>query len=305
MTLPHAGSHNNERIARAALSWLTEPGDLSLHLVAGSAGPVLTLQAVADQVFQPSLRAELRIRRDVPERCRAHHVSEALEHVEDALSRGIGVRIPSDPDWPTDVTGPDAPVCLWTRGPAPVPPPSRAVAIVGTKNGTAYGRHLASELGYGLAEHEFTVITSGTGSIARAALSGALAHDAHPVALLCGGLDQSPLADGRDWERLAADSLLLSAWPPDALPNPDRRAANWRLLARLVSGAVLVEATRGDPVQRVLHDVLDLSGVAMAVPGPVTSAFSAGCHQLLRDEPRVRLVTNADDVLAALRDAGV
>jgi DNA processing protein len=68
----------------------------------------------------------------------------------------------------------------------------------------------------------------------------------------------------------------------------------------MTSGAVLVEAARRSGSMHMMRCVLDLRRPAMVVPGPVTSALSAGCHELLRAHPEATLVTETAHILEAL-----
>ncbi|GAA3386312.1 DNA-processing protein DprA [Cryptosporangium minutisporangium] len=297
----HTGASADERAARAVLSWLYEPGDRRLGALVDELGPQAAVDAGAEQT-SIDYRAELR---SLPTGTDLRR--EATRQVEQAQQDGMRILIPADHDWPPSLRAPDAPVCLWALGTTPLPPPTRTVAIIGSTDSTAYGTYMASGIAYGLAESPpYTVISTGAAGIDRAALTGALANHGHPVALCPGGLDLR--FSGPPWpqrDQVIAEGLLLSAWPPGARPGPARARTNQRLLSRLVAGTVLVEADPNSRAIAALQDTLEVGGVGMAVPGPVTSVQSAGCHALLRDDRRVRLVTNAADVTdVLLRRAG-
>ncbi|MDY7091273.1 MAG: DNA-processing protein DprA, partial [Actinomycetota bacterium] len=96
---------------------------------------------------------------------------------------------------------------------------------------------------------------------------------------------------------------LVSEHPPGAEPLRHRFLARNRLVAAVAAGAVLVESAMRGGSMHMMHRVLDLHRPAMVVPGPVTSALSAGCHELLRSRPETVLVTETAQVLRTLEDA--
>jgi DNA processing protein len=92
--------------------------------------------------------------------------------------------------------------------------------------------------------------------------------------------------------------MLVSAWPPDARPARHRARAGRAVLAAVSAGTVLVEDHLRGTATDVLRHALSYGRAALVVPGPVTSTMSAACHALLRDDPRVRAVCTAGDVIA-------
>lgn len=134
-----------------------------------------------------------------------------------------------------------------------------------------------------------------------AALHAALAGAGTAVAVLPHGIDRHhPVAHTNLLRQLAADGLLVSAYPPGAEPHRARFIGNTALLAALTCGTVLVEASLRSTALHTLRHAISLRRPAMVVPGPVTSATSAGCHQALRQHPQARLVTGVDDIVAEL-----
>lgn len=288
---------SDERIARATLGWLCEPGDARLQKLLATHGPVeaVDMLSLRDVPFTP--RAEVR------------HLSgstlwaAAAVAVEDAQRDRGRIVIPQDPDWPAGLRDVDGwePVCLWARGPAPIPPRATSVTIVGARASTTYGNHVAADLAAQLAGQQWTVASSAALGIDGAALHAALAAAGEAVAVQPCGLDQIHPTQHRPLlQRLADDGLLLSAWPPGARPTRARVLVNQVLLATLSGGTVVVEATVRSHALRVVRQAVDRGRVGMVVPGPVTSAMSAGCHELLRSDPRIRAVTGVADVIADL-----
>ncbi|SCL25828.1 DNA processing protein [Micromonospora rhizosphaerae] len=290
-------TYSDERSARAKLGWLCEPGDSRLRKLLAEHGPVETFDMLSVRGVPFVPRSEIR---QLPA---SRLWAEAAVAVEEA-QRGAGrVVIPTDPDWPTGLRDLDGgePVCLWARGPAPIPRQAASVTIVGSRASSNYGNHVAADLAAQLAGRGWTVVSSGALGIDGAVLRAALAVSGDAVAVLPCGLNQLHPHQHRGlFERLAGDGLLLSAWPPGARPHLQRAAANQMLLAALTAGTVVVEASLRSRALQVVRQAVDVGRVGMVVPGPVTSAVSAGCHELLRTDPRVRPVAHVDHVLADL-----
>ncbi|ROO60339.1 DNA processing protein [Micromonospora sp. Llam0] len=287
----------DERIARATLGWLSEPGDAHLRQLLATHGPVESLHMLPMRGLPFVARTEIR------------HLSGARLWEEAAVAvnhaqRGTGrVVIPADPDWPTGLRDLDGaePVCLWAQGPAPIPPQATSVTIIGSRASSDYGKHVAADLASQLTTWRWTVVSTGGLGVDGVALRAALVVNGEPVAVLPHGIDQMfPAAHRPLFEHLADKGLLLSAWPPGARPTLQRMRANQSLLATLTAGTVVVEASVRSNALEVVRQAVNRGRVGMVVPGPVTSAISAGCHDLLRAEPRIRPVTNLADILADL-----
>ena len=103
-------------------------------------------------------------------------------------------------------------------------------------------------------------------------------------------------------ERVAAGGLVVSEYPPGGVPGRHRFLVRNRLIAGMAAGTVVVEAGVRSGAQRTASDALSLGRPVMAVPGPVTSAMSVGCHRLLRDG--ALLVTRSEEVLEAVAPMG-
>ena len=299
-----------ERIAWLVLSRLVEPGRRTLAAATASGAAALLDRVVngADEPLCRALRARL-------------GAVDPWQRAQDDLARAarIGARIvtPVDAEWPADALrglGPLAlaerqdvapPACLWLRGPAGLcDVTGRSVAIVGARASTGYGNHVAGELGFGLAERGWTVISGGAYGIDGSAHRGALAAEGPTVAILAGGVDVPyPLAHAALLDRIAEEGLLMSEVPPGEQPQRHRFLLRNRLIAALSSGLVVVEAGQRSGTSVTAERAHQLGRPLMAVPGPVTSAMSVGTHRLVRDYGAT-LVTCATDVLEAVGPIG-
>jgi DNA processing protein len=237
---------------------------------------------------------------------------------EAALKRarrlGARVVVPSDDEWPTGVDALDTleldapgrinqdtrtPLCLWVRGAWPLDEAlEKSVAVVGARAASSYGNHVTGGIAYGLAEHGWTVVSGGAFGIDAAAHRAALAAGGLTVAVLACGVDRPyPVGNAALFEQIADAGLLISEWPPGSEPLRHRFLIRNRVIAAATRGTVVVEAAARSGAAQTMGRVLALNRSAMVVPGPVTSAMSVGCHELLRTYPQARLVTGLAHVL--------
>lgn len=200
------------------------------------------------------------------------------------------------------------PHALWVRGAPLAPQVAQSVAIVGTRAQSRYGAEVTRELVAGLVAHQWTVVSGGALGIDTAAHQSALSHGGRTVMVAACGLDQSyPARNRRLFDQISEQGSVLSEYPPGMPPQRHRFLTRNRLVAALTKGTVIVEAAWRSGALNTLSWASALGRVAMAVPGPVTSANSLGCHERIRDG-RAQLVTGADDVrqlLSAIGDLDV
>lgn len=249
---------------------------------------------------------------------RKDHPDVVPERDLDLADRG-GTRVvcPGDPEWPPGLAalaqarqGPDdagEPWALWVRGSMSlVTACEQAVAVVGARAASGYGTHVAAELGASLAERGWTVVSGAAFGIDAAAHRGALVSGGLTVAVLAGGVDVPyPRAHAPLLERIAADGLIVSESPPGSPPYRRSFLFRNRVIAALSGGTVLVEAGLRSGALNTARHARRLGKPLMVVPGPVTSATSAGCNQLLRTlREEVAAVTCAADILEEVGPVG-
>jgi DNA processing protein len=305
------------RRARAWLSRTVEPGSLAMWRFVEQVGPVVAMQELRAGIAPPAVQvlAGQRAAEDVSD--------DDLLRAERCGSRLV---VPEDDEWPAvplhcltlaayEATGrePDRtlalvpPLALWVRGNRSLADlVDRSVALVGSRASTAYGEHVAAELAHGLGERGWTTVSGGAFGIDAAAHRGALAAGAPTIAVLACGVDRVyPSAHSALFTRVLDDGLLVSEWPPGCAPLRHRFLVRNRLIAALTRGTVVVEAAARSGAQATANRARDLGKAVMAVPGPVTSAMSVGCHELLRDTERgAVLVTSAAEVVQQIGRLG-
>ncbi|MCW2561533.1 MAG: protecting protein DprA [Mycobacterium sp.] len=245
-----------------------------------------------------------------------HGIDCAAEDL--AILARLGGRLvtSADDEWPlltfTAFAGVDTkrrpeahpPLALWVIGPARLDEvPERAAAIVGTRAATVYGEHVAGELAAGLAERDAAVVSGGAYGIDGAAHRGALAADGLTVAVLAGGVDVSyPSGHAALFDRIAEQGLLVTEYPPGLRPQRHRFLTRNRLVAALSGATVVVEAGVRSGAANTAAWAAALGRGVCAVPGPVTSSASVGCHVLLRAGATV--VTRAEEVVELIGRVG-
>ena len=197
-----------------------------------------------------------------------------------------------------DELGPARPYALWVRGHADLRFSClQSVSMVGSRAATSYGAHVAAEIAADLGERGWTVVSGGAYGIDAAAHRGALAADGLTIAVLACGVDYPYPAGHADlFAAIAAQGLVISEWPPGSHPARTRFLIRNRSIAALTCGTVIVEAGERSGALNTAGHAADLGKPLMAVPGPVTSAQSFGCHRIIR-EWAASCVTRAADVI--------
>ncbi|MEV0124592.1 DNA-processing protein DprA [Streptomyces sp. NPDC050703] len=292
---------DEERLARAALTRVLEPGDTVGGRWLREHGPVDVLRSLREDEPLPGVSA----RRWEGLRSRA---AEPRPERDLSVARDVGARFvcPGDTEWPSplDDLGDGRPVGLWVRG-----RPSlriwalRSVAVVGSRACTEYGAHMAAVLGAGLAERGWIVVSGGAYGVDGAAHRGALGAGGATVAVLACGVDRPyPRGHAQLIERIAEQGLVVGELPPGDHPTPNRFILRNRVIAALTRGTVVVEAAYRSGALATARSAQELGRFTMGVPGPVTSGLSGGVHELLRGSGV--LVTDAAEVVELVGDMG-
>ncbi|MGY1823655.1 DNA-processing protein DprA [Geodermatophilus sp. SYSU D00079] len=317
---PAGGASPAVRRARAWLSRAAEPGSVGFWRFVDDAGPVEAVRRLRAGRAPDAVRALVGARVDQDataadvlraDRCGARLVVPEDDEWPGLLLHALTVATSEEPDdarhQSPRTAAPVPPLALWVRGPARLDQVAeRSVAVVGSRASTAYGEHVAGELGHQLGERGWTVVSGGAFGIDAAAHRGALAAGAPTIAVLACGIDRVyPAAHGALLHRIAEEGLLVSEWPPGAAPHRHRFLVRNRLIAGLTRGTVVVEAAARSGAQATARRAGRLGRPVLVVPGPVTSAMSVGCHELLRDtELGAVLVGNAAHVVEAVGRLG-
>lgn len=293
---------DEERFARATLSAIAEPGDAAMGRMLAQVGPLEALAIVRGQTPPPpgAINGSMPEQRLAAWRAR---LATADPEADLTVCERLGGRLvcPGDPEWPATLNdlGHKRPYALWLRGPGDLRFGClRSVAVVGARAASPYGLRVASELAAELADAGWAVVSGGAMGVDAAAHRGALAADGHTVAVFANGVDRLyPACNDALFAEMTRRALLLSESPPGTDPNRLRFLVRNRVIAALTAGTVVVEAAARSGALSTATWARELGRVVMAVPGPVSSANSVGCHGLLRAAPPARCVTRAAEVV--------
>lgn len=294
-----------ERYATAVWCRLIEPGDSVAGRLIAARGAAAALEAMLeDEPAELTARELAEGRKRWLPRLSARAVSDSLTT---AAARGVAFMTRADPDWPAQLDDLDAhaPLCLWVRGDvAALRRLEASVAIVGARAASRYGDHVAMELAAELAGSGIAVISGGAYGIDGAAHRAALAAGGLTVALLAGGADRAyPAGHANLIDDIATHGVVLSEVACGSAPTKWRFLQRNRLIAALASATVVVEAGWRSGSLNTAGHAATLSRPLGAVPGPITSATSAGTHRLIR-EYGAECITSADDVRELLGLSG-
>ena len=295
----------DDRLARAALSKLTEPADLRVVRALAQVGALRLYEDILAQRAQDGLGPDTAVRLDSV---------DAARELEQAERRGVRFVIPGDAEWPTQLDDlahsepvselGGVPIGLWVRGPVRLDDLGDSTAIVGSRTSTTYGEHVAREIAAGVARAGHCVVSGAAFGIDQAAHRGALALDQPSVAVLACGVDRAyPSAHRSLIEHMAQVGAVVSELPLGCAPLKVRFLARNRLIAALTRGTVLVEAAIRSGALNTAGWAESLSRPVMGVPGAVTSAQSQGVHHWIR-RGAANLVTGPDDVMEVIGGMG-
>ena len=299
------GATDDDRFARAAWSGIAEPGDALAGAFIAEVGAVAALEAVLRRESAQQIIAEAGLDIDAVDLAAglARWTPRALLEqttvsLKQAARFGMKLLTPSDELWPARFNdlGAHAPIAVWVRGDvAKLATLERSIALVGARAATGYGEHLTMEISAALVDRGFTIVSGAAYGIDGMAHRAALASKGTTVAVLAGGLDRYyPSGHDALLTRITEEGVIVGELPPSSPPTRWRFLQRNRLLAAMTNATVVVEAgARSGSLNTAAH-AQALGRPVGAVPGPVTSPASAGCHGLIRDG--AVCVTDADQI---------
>lgn len=282
------------RFAAGAWTVLPEPGDGAVGVARELIGDVRALELLVEGAGASTWADELgdaEAARAVVAGVERWRPRLEAERILAAFTQGAAfgqlLLTRSDASWPTaiDDLGPHAPAGLWVRGdPALLERCERSAALVGSRASSGYGELVTGQLAAGLVDRGFAVVSGGAYGIDGTAHRAAMAAGGTTVAVLAGGLDRFyPAGHDELLQRVATTGCVVAEAPSGVPPTRWRFLARNRLIAALASVTVVVEAgSRSGSINTAGHAAA-LGRPLGAVPGPVTSGASTGCHRLLRD----------------------
>lgn len=300
-----------EIFARASWTSIAEPGDSVAGAIVSALGPVQALTSLIDGWPIDHVTTALAdagagsiAARDLAlafDRWRPRLVSSAVITALRQSAR-VSARLirPTDRIWPSavDDLGVHAPIALWVRGiDDALRSLASSIALVGARAATGYGEHMAMEFGAGLSDRGVSVVSGAAYGIDGMVHRAVLASGGLTVAFLAGGVDRFyPSGHDALLGRIATVGAVVSELPCGSPPTKWRFLQRNRLIAASSVATVVVEAGHRSGSLNTAAHAAAVGRPLGAVPGPVTSPSSAGCHRLIR-EFDATCVTSVDEVL--------
>jgi DNA processing protein len=280
---------------------------LALHLVPGI-GPRLTAALLshfgsAAEVLRAGVEELLQVPHIGPKLVQSivqarqgNDLAEELQRIE---RYGVRLLRLGTPEYPESLASiPDPPHLLYLRGTL-TPADAHAVALVGSRSCTEYGRRMATRLAAGLVRAGVTVVSGLARGIDGIAHRAAIEAGGRTLAVLAGGLSRIyPPEHGELANAVMSSGALLTESCMEQEPQAGLFPARNRIISGLSRAVVIVEAgERSGALHTAIH-ASEQGRTVLAVPGPVESEASAGCHKLIRDG--AALCRGVEDVLEEL-----
>jgi DNA protecting protein DprA len=209
-----------------------------------------------------------------------------------------GIQLIAPPEKFLDLPAP--PIALTVKG-NPKLLTSQSIAIVGSRNPTPYGAKVAAEMAGNFVDREWVVVSGGAYGIDAAAHKGALIAEGETIAVLASGLNVLyPAGNARLFAAIEESGLLVSEYLPSTPALPFRFLNRNRIIAAIGDGTMVVEAAFRSGALRTAHDAAQMNRRVMAIPGPINSPLSEGCHRIIGDGSAM-ICTGVNDAIELMR----
>jgi DNA processing protein len=307
-----------DRFARASWTGIAEPGDRVAGELVAALGPGRALASLVEgwtkeTILESAAASGAEVSLDDVDAALARwrprvRSAAAVTALRQAARFSVTLLVPGDPSWPAglDDLGSHAPLALWLRGnESTLATLHRSIALVGARAATGYGEHVTMEASAGLVDRGYTIVSGAAYGIDGMAHRAALASSGLTVAFLAGGVDRFyPSGHDQLLTRIAESGAVVSELPCGSSPTKWRFLQRNRLIASTSRATVVLEAGWRSGSLNTAGHAATVGRPLGAVPGPVTSAASAGCHRLIREFDAV-CVTSAEEMseLAPLESA--
>lgn len=204
---------------------------------------------------------------------------------------------PLDEDWPVQVNDLAAPpIGLIIKGNINALH-QRSLAIVGTRNPTSYGARIAGDFAAGFADREWAIVSGGAYGIDSYAHKGALIAEGATIAVVASGIDiDYPAGNTRLFAVICESGAMVTEFMPGQRALPHRFLTRNRLIASISKATLVVEAAFRSGSLRTARDAAEIFRPVMAIPGPINSPTSEGCHRLI-GERAAEIVTSVADAV--------
>jgi DNA processing protein len=274
--------------ARAILFSCIEPGHFFWSAEISAHGPLKVLESILSASY-PAEKTKTIITS-----IRVAEVGQILYEIEKA---GAQFLTPEHEHWPIGVNQlVNPPIGLIVKGDSTCLI-TDSLAIVGSRKPTNYGANVASEFARGFSDLGWTIISGGAYGVDSYAHRATLQANGRSIAVLATGIEVAyPKSNQKLFNEMSAHGALISELMPYESAMPSRFLVRNRLIASIAKATLVVEAAYKSGSLRTAHDAAELLRPVMAIPGPVNSAMSQGCHRLI-SERAAELITSVADAV--------
>jgi len=285
----------NEARARLILFSIIQPADPFWSYEINQRGGLSVYHRIISGNYYLKQQEILKLQQQIMQR--------QVKDLELEISKAGGVFItPEDNDWPislADLVTP--PIGLVIAGDRSVLLKlDKSISIVGSRQPTNYGLQLSYSLASQASLAQLVVVSGGAYGIDTAAHQGALSAGGLSIAVLAGGINRLyPLENQKLFKDITKSGLLISEVMPNTESKPYRFLIRNRLIAALSRSTVVVEAKFISGSIRTARDAAEIFRPVFAIPGPVTSPLSEGCHRLIAERV-ADIATSLDEILEVI-----
>ncbi len=274
--------------ARAILFSCIEPGHFFWSAEISAHGPLKVLESILSANY-PAEKIK-----SIIDAIRVADVGQILNEIEKA---GAKFLTPEHEHWPIGVNQlVNPPIGLIVKGES-TSLITDSLAIVGSRKPTNYGANVASEFARGFSDLGWTIISGGAYGIDSYAHRATLQANGRTIAVLATGIEVAyPKSNQKLFNEISTQGALISELMPYENAMPSRFLVRNRLIASIAKATLVVEAAYKSGSLRTAHDAAELLRPVMAIPGPVNSAMSQGCHRLI-SERAAELITSVADAV--------
>jgi len=285
----------SEARARLILFSIIQPADLFWSYEINQRGGLSVYHRIISGNYYLKQQEILKLQQQIMQR--------QVKDLELEISKAGGVFItPEDHDWPislADLATP--PIGLVIAGDRSVLLKlDKSISIVGSRRPTNYGLQLSYSLASQASLAQLVVVSGGAYGIDTASHQGALSVGGLSIAVLAGGINRLyPLENQKLFKDITKSGLLISEVMPNTESKPYRFLIRNRLIAALSRSTVVVEAKFISGSIRTARDAAEIFRPVFAIPGPVTSPLSEGCHRLIAERV-ADIATSLDEILEVI-----
>jgi len=285
----------NEARARLILFSIIQPADPFWSYEINQRGGISVYHRIISGNYYLKQQDILKLQQQIMQR--------QVKDLELEISKAGGVFVtPEDNDWPislADLATP--PIGLVIAGDRSVLLKlDQSISIVGSRQPTNYGLQLSYSLASQASFAGLVVVSGGAYGIDTASHQGALSAGGLSIAVLAGGINRLyPLENQKLFKDITKSGLLISEVMPNTESKPYRFLIRNRLIAALSRSTVVVEAKFISGSIRTARDAAEIFRPVFAIPGPVTSPLSEGCHRLIAERV-ADIATSLDEILEVI-----